>query len=130
MSACLDAPIAGVPLDPLGFLVRGWVRPDPPFAPGEALEAWADGVCLGRTLTRHERPDVNQALGLAPGTRCGFELAAHHPGARGVPFSLELRHRPAVLGDHDWLTGPGHLVHQFQAFRLEDRRRDTHEDSH
>jgi SAM-dependent methyltransferase len=98
MSACLDAPIAGVPLDPLGFLVRGWVRPDPPFAPGEALEAWADGVCLGRTLTRHERPDVNQALGLAPGTRCGFELAAHHPGARGVPFSLELRRRPAGAG--------------------------------
>jgi SAM-dependent methyltransferase len=93
MSACLDAPVAGVPLDPLGFTVRGWARPEPPFAVAEALEAWADGVCLGRTLTRYERPDVNHALGLPAGTCCGFELAAHHPGAGGKPFSVELRRR-------------------------------------
>lgn len=95
MYACLDAPVAGVPLDPLGFVVQGWVRPEPPFAPGEALETWADGVCLGRTLTRYERPDVNEALSLPAGTACGFELAAHHPGAGGAPFTLELLRRPA-----------------------------------
>ncbi|MFZ9745235.1 MAG: class I SAM-dependent methyltransferase [Opitutaceae bacterium] len=94
MSACLDAPVAGACLDPLGFVVRGWVRPEPPFIPGEALEVWADDACLGRTLTRYVRPDVNQALGLPADAACGFELAAHHPGAGRAPFTLELRRRP------------------------------------
>jgi hypothetical protein len=87
MRACLDAPVAGVPVDPLGFMVRGWVRPEPPFVPGEALEVWAGGACVGRTLTRSVRPDVNAALGLPAGTACGFELAAHHPAASGAPFT-------------------------------------------
>jgi len=94
MHACLDAPVAGDPVDPLGFVVRGWVRPEPPFVPGEALEVWVGGACLGRTLTRSVRPDVNAALGLPAGTACGFELAAHHPAAGGAPFTLELRRRP------------------------------------
>jgi SAM-dependent methyltransferase len=98
MPACLDAPIPGATLDPLCFLVRGWVHLESPWVAGDAIEAWVEGVPVGMTLTLYPRPDVNVALGLPADTACGFELAAHHEGASGVAFTVELRRRSPGRG--------------------------------
>ncbi len=94
MLAHLDEPIAGSPVDPLCFLVRGWLWLED-FHPGiVAIEAWSGDVLLGETTGLYGRSDVSAAHGLPPGTNTGFELFAHHPGPAGEShFALKIRAR-------------------------------------
>ena len=93
MHACIDEPSPESRVDPLCFLVRGWIAPTAGFEAGGAVEAWAGNERLGYTSALYERPDVTAALGLPPGTRSGFEFFAHHPATGGQPFDLEIRLR-------------------------------------
>ena len=93
MHACIDEPSPESRVDPLCFLVRGWIAPTAGFEAGGAVEAWAGNERLGYTSESYERPDVTAALGLPPGTRSGFEFFAHHPATGGQPFDLEIRLR-------------------------------------
>jgi SAM-dependent methyltransferase len=93
MRACVDEPVVGKAVDPLCFLVRGWIAPALGFAAGDSVEAWSGSGRLGGTAVLHERPDVTAALGLARGTLTGFEFFAHHPEAGGKPFDMEIRLR-------------------------------------
>ena len=83
MPAVLDEPIAGTPVDPLCFLVRGWLWLDKAHPGIAAIEAWSGDVQLGETLALYDRPDVSAAHALPPETLTGFELFAHHPGLVG-----------------------------------------------
>ena len=94
MPACLDEPLAGTPVDPLCFFVRGWIWLEEAHPNLAAVEAWSGATLLGETCARCDRPDVTAALGLPAGTRTGFELFAHHPAAEpGQSFAVELRAR-------------------------------------
>ncbi|MBI5689413.1 MAG: methyltransferase domain-containing protein [Verrucomicrobia bacterium] len=95
MPAHLDEPAAGTLVDPLCFLVRGWLwlKADQPQI--AVVEAWAEDTLIGETRVLFERPDVSAAFNLPPGTPTGFELFAHHPSPpadRGA-FPLSLRAR-------------------------------------
>lgn len=82
MTAHIDEPAASSPVDPLCFLVRGWVWLDLLHPEILSVEAWSGDTLAGETRALYDRPDVSVAHGLAPGTRTGFELFAHHPGAK------------------------------------------------
>ena len=64
MQACVDEPVYTTPVDPLCFLVRGWIAPAAGFEAGSLVEAWAGNERLGHTAVLHDRPDVTAALGL------------------------------------------------------------------
>lgn len=91
MPAHLDEPLARSSVDPLCFLIRGWIwlgEAEPAIARVQVL---AGDLLLGETAARYVRPDVNAALNLPAGTRAGFELFAHHPhAAPGAAFALTL----------------------------------------
>ncbi len=94
MRAHLDEPVASTPVDPLCFLVRGWVWFDAAPSDVVALEAWSETEILGSTAAFYVRADVNAVLGLAPDARTGFELFAHHATAmRDSTFELRVRAR-------------------------------------
>lgn len=94
MPAHLDDPAPGLPVDPLCFLVRGWVWLNQEQDTIAGLEAWSGDLLLGETIGRYLRPDVNQALALPAGVRTGFELFAHHPTVKpGESFEVALRIR-------------------------------------
>lgn len=94
MPAHLDEPIAGAPLDPLGFFVRGWLWLEGAHTQIATVEVFCGDVLLGETRTLYTRPDVSAALGLPSGIATGFELYAHHASfAPGEPFELQLRAR-------------------------------------
>ena len=89
--AHLDEPIAAAPVDPLCFLVRGWVWLEARQAEIVALEAVAGDLVVGETRALYVRADVNAAFALAPTTRAGFEIFAHHPAAvTGAPFATNM----------------------------------------
>jgi SAM-dependent methyltransferase len=93
MPVHLDAPVPGVPFDPAGFQVRGWLWLEDHHADLAAVELRAGDVVLGEAAaaTFFERLDVNAKYGLPSGTRTGFEFSARHPTARpGEPFELTL----------------------------------------
>jgi SAM-dependent methyltransferase len=93
MPAHLDQPVSTSPVDPLCFLVRGWVWLGPEHARITGVEVWAGDTLVGETRALYARPDVNAALGLPP-VLVGFDLFAHHPGAQpGVAFELALHAR-------------------------------------
>lgn len=79
MPAHIDDPAPDTTVDPLCFLIRGWVWPEEGQAEIAAIETWSGGTFLGETGVLYDRPDVSASHGLAPGTRTGFELFAHHP---------------------------------------------------
>lgn len=94
MRAHLDEPIAGTPLDPLGFFVRGWLWLEAAHAQIAAVEILRGDALLGETRSLYARPDVSAALALPPGVATGFELFAHHAAfAPGQPFELHVRAR-------------------------------------
>ena len=94
MPAHLDAPAALTAVDPLCFLVRGWLWLDIAQPNIVAVEAWSDTTLIGDTATLFLRPDVNAALHLPTSAACGFELFAHHPAATpGSAFELCLHAR-------------------------------------
>jgi SAM-dependent methyltransferase len=94
MPAHLDEPAAGDALDPLCFLVRGWLWQGVEQPELVAAEAWSGDTLLGETTGFYARPDVNAALALAATACVGFELVAHHPAATpGRPLDLVLRAR-------------------------------------
>jgi SAM-dependent methyltransferase len=102
MPAHLDEPNAGQPVDPLCFLVRGWLWLGDTQAQIAALEAWSGDTLLGETTALYSRPDVSAALALPAAARCGFELFAHLPDGGSEPardssgprsFPLEIRAR-------------------------------------
>ena len=92
--AVFDDPAPDAVVDPLGYLVRGWVwlgAGQPSIA---AVEVWRDDIKLGATTNLYLRDDVVRALQLAAGTRTGFEIFAHDPDARpGNQRELQLRVR-------------------------------------
>jgi 2-polyprenyl-3-methyl-5-hydroxy-6-metoxy-1,4-benzoquinol methylase len=94
MPAHIDEPSAGTPVDPLCFLVRGWVWQGVEQGELAAVEAWCGDALLGETSAFYARADVNAALSLAADARAGFELVAHHATATpGRAFDLVLRAR-------------------------------------
>lgn len=94
MPAHLDDPVAGTPVDPLCFLIRGWLWLEGSHASIAAIEAWSGDVQLGETRALFERPDVTDALTLPNGSPTGFELYAHHPGLpSGGPIPIKIRAR-------------------------------------
>ena len=78
MPAHLDEPAPGTPVDPLCFIVRGWVWQGVEQPDLDAVEAWCGDALLGETAGFYVRPDVNAALALPAAARAGFELAGHH----------------------------------------------------
>ncbi|MBI5771394.1 MAG: class I SAM-dependent methyltransferase [Verrucomicrobia bacterium] len=94
MSAHFDEPIRDQPVDPLCFVVRGWLWQGVEQPDLLAAELWCGDILLGETSAFYARPDVNAALSLSPSARAGFELVAHHPTATpGRPLYLVLRAR-------------------------------------
>lgn len=94
MPANLDDPIASRDVDPLCFLVRGWVWLESTHTEIVALEAWSHETLIGETATLYSRPDVTNALALPGGTLTGFELFAHHPSMTPrASFPVQLRAR-------------------------------------
>jgi SAM-dependent methyltransferase len=94
MPAHLDEPLPAARVDPLGFLVRGWLWLGDEQPAITRVEAWVGEQCIGETAALYVRPDVIAALTLPAGARNGFELWAHHPAApRDEPFELSLRAR-------------------------------------
>jgi SAM-dependent methyltransferase len=85
----LDDPAPSSTVDPLCFLVRGWLWLGPRQTSIVAVEAWAGETLIGETAALYVRPDVITAHWLEPETRTGFELFAHHPSAaRGEPLEI------------------------------------------
>ncbi|MBL9189268.1 MAG: class I SAM-dependent methyltransferase [Opitutaceae bacterium] len=94
MPAHLDDPVSGAPVDPLAFLVRGWLWLGEAHPQIETVEVLAGGAVIGETRALYPRPDVSAALSLPAGTAAGFELFAHHPAfTPGQPFEIALRAR-------------------------------------
>lgn len=94
MLAHLDDPAPGVAVDPLCFLVRGWIAVDLESENVAAVEAWSGETLVGETTGFYRRADVNAALALPADTRAGFELFAHQADAKsGTAFELSLRLR-------------------------------------
>jgi len=94
MPAHFDEPVAMAPIDPLGFMVRGWLWLEGGRDEIAAVELLADGVPVGQTELRWSRPDVTAAFALPRDSRTGFELFAHHAKAHpDAPCTLELRAR-------------------------------------
>ena len=94
MSAHIDEPAPGTPVDPLCFIVRGWIWQGVEQAELSALEAWSGDALLGETIAFYARPDVNAAHTLPDEARAGFELVAHHATAHpGRAFDLVVRAR-------------------------------------
>jgi SAM-dependent methyltransferase len=78
MTANLDDPVRDVLVDPLCFLIRGWVWLGAAHPDVAAIEAYCGDTLIGSTRALCPRPDVTAALNLAADTRTGFEIFAHH----------------------------------------------------
>ncbi|MDO8539355.1 MAG: class I SAM-dependent methyltransferase [Opitutaceae bacterium] len=91
MPAHIDEPGRDQRVDPLCFLVRGWVWLGEPQTKIAGIEAWSGGTFLGETAALYERPDVTGAHSLPSPSRTGFEIFAHDPGvAPGAEFPLHI----------------------------------------
>jgi SAM-dependent methyltransferase len=97
MPAHLDEPALGPAVDPLCFLVRGWVWLGVAQPEIAAVEAWCGDTLIGETTALFARDDVTAAHALAAGTRTGFEIFAHHAAA--APASALNLHVRARLRD-------------------------------
>src|SRR5689334_12312856 len=94
MPAHLDAPSAAAAIDPLCFIVRGWIWLDAAQRDVVAIEARTGDAIVGHTTALYARPDVTAALTLPAGARVGFELFAHHATATpGQPVTLVVEAR-------------------------------------
>lgn len=94
MPAHIDDPASHVSVDPLCFLIRGWVWLEEAPREAVAIEAWSGETLLGDTIGCYLRPDVNQALALPADAKTGFEIFGHHPTVKpGESFELLLRAR-------------------------------------
>jgi 2-polyprenyl-3-methyl-5-hydroxy-6-metoxy-1,4-benzoquinol methylase len=103
MPAKIDFPNHGARIDPLCFLVRGWVFLGEEQARIRTVGLWSGEHHLGETGALFPRPDVTASLGLVAGTPTAFEIFGHHPAAA---FGDELRvHLRARLEDGT-LTAP------------------------
>ena len=80
MPAHLDEPIAAAPVDPLCFLVRGWVWLEAAQADVIGLEAHVGDDLVGETRALYVRADVNAALALAPWRKGTLRLLRRHLG--------------------------------------------------
>jgi SAM-dependent methyltransferase len=102
MRAHLDEPEVSKPVDPLCFVVRGWVWLESKQADVVAVEAFSGKTPLGETAALYLRRDVNAALSLDGDIRTGFELFAHQPATSpGGTFELSVHAR---LGDGSRVT--------------------------
>jgi SAM-dependent methyltransferase len=89
MIAHLDNPVPATAIDPLCFLVRGWIWLEAAQINIGTLEAHVDDVLVGHTTALYARPDVTAAHALPATARTGFDLFAHHANATpGQPFTL------------------------------------------
>ena len=96
MLSYLDEPAPNSPVDPLCFVTRGWLWLGPDQPAIAAIEAWIGDVLVGATTALYERLDVTRAHCLTPGSRTGFDIAAHHPAAApNSPLKIEIRARLA-----------------------------------
>jgi SAM-dependent methyltransferase len=94
MLSYLDEPAPGAAIDPLCFLARGWLWLGPDQPAIAAVETWVGDVLVGETTALYDRPDVTRAHCLAPGSRAGFELFAHHPAATpGTTLKINIHAR-------------------------------------
>lgn len=94
MPAHLDEPVAGAPVDPLCFFVRGWLWLDAEQPAIATVEARVGDALVGETSALYRRPDVTAALRLPGSAATGFDLFAHHPrAAGGAPFELQIQAR-------------------------------------
>jgi len=101
----LDDPAPASAVDPLCFLVRGWLWLGDTQSSIAAVEACVNSTIVGETAVLIQRPDVRAALSLPDDVRNGYELFAHHPAAApGTVFELEVRvrlsdgtHTPAIV---------------------------------
>jgi SAM-dependent methyltransferase len=94
MPAHLDDPAPDTPVDPLCFIVRGWIWQGVEQGELAAVEVWSGDALLGETTAFYARPDVNAAHVLPAESRVGFELVAHHASAQtGRAFDLVVRAR-------------------------------------
>ena len=94
MRAHIDDPAPPLPIDPLCFLVRGWIALGEQQKAIAVIEAWSGDAVVGETRALLLRPDVNAALNLPAEVRTGFELFAHHASAlAGEPLALTVRAR-------------------------------------
>lgn len=92
--ACLDEPAPDETVDPLGFVVRGWIWLESAQSRIAAIEVWSGDTPLGETRTSYAREDVSHALLLPTSARVGFEVCVHHPApAFGQPLALHVRAR-------------------------------------
>ena len=94
MMSHFDEPAPATPIDPLCFLVRGWIWLDRQHPEIAAVEVWSGNVLVGETTALYDRPDVVAAHSLSAKVRNGFELFAHHPAAAPrAPLNLQVRAR-------------------------------------
>lgn len=92
--ACIDEPAPSDTVDPLGFLVRGWIWLESAQTRIAAIEVWSEDTPLGETRTQYAREDVSHALLLPTSARVGFEVHVHHPApVFGQPLNLRVRVR-------------------------------------
>ncbi len=97
MNANIEQPAHLDPVDPLTIRAEGWIHPGRGHPAVAEVRMRAEQGIIGRTRLLYIRPDVCQALGLAPDVSTGFSLLASHPrfDAAG-PLELEFE---AVLVD-------------------------------
>lgn len=94
LHAHLDEPTSTATVDPLCFLLRGWLHAGQRHSEVAAIEAWVGETLIGETSGLYARPDVAAALSLPQATLTGYEIFAHHPAATaGAPLSVALRAR-------------------------------------
>jgi SAM-dependent methyltransferase len=94
MRSHLDEPTPAAIIDPLSFLVRGWLWLDAQHPAIAAVEVWSGDLLIGETSALYDRADVVAALSLPAGIRNGFEVFAHHPRASaGGPLDVSVRAR-------------------------------------
>jgi ubiquinone/menaquinone biosynthesis C-methylase UbiE len=90
----LDEPAPAATVEPLCFFLRGWLHLGEAHPSIAAIETWSGDILIGETSALYERPDVTVAHWLAPGTRTGYEIFAHHPyAAPGAEIPLAIRAR-------------------------------------
>src|SRR5690348_599384 len=94
MPAVIDQPVAGRPIDPVRFNVRGWVWLDESQPGISSIEAWSGERLLGESIGLGSRPDVVKALGLPETARPGFDFFADFAQDEpGTEFTLSIRAR-------------------------------------
>ncbi len=94
MPATIDSPTPTLAIDPLCFVVRGWLWLEARQEAVAAIEGFVNSVLIGTTYALYSRPDVVAALKLPSHALTGFEIFGHHVAAAfGGDMRIEVRVR-------------------------------------